>query len=117
MEALSSLQKLCIHVKVVFSFFRTSTIRLGRDSMRFTIGLENNGMDPAYSVSLKLELPSDLQLLRVHIENVGVYSYDCSEAYLGQTSESRYSRMDQVKFKGCLPQILLGPFLNTLTHL
>ena len=43
---------------------------------------------------------------------------------------SRYSRMDQVKFmedlgrpyyfkffKGCLPQILLGPFLNTLTHM
>ena len=31
---------------------------------------------------------------------------------------SRYSRMDQVQFfKGCLPQILLGPFLNTLTHL
>ena len=26
------------------------------------------------------------------------------------------SRMGQVKvFKGCLPQILLGPFLNTLT--
>ena len=25
--------------------------------------------------------------------------------------------MDQVKFlKGCLPQILLGPFLNTLTQ-
>ena len=31
---------------------------------------------------------------------------------------SRYSRMAQVQFfKGCLPQILLGPFLNTLTHL
>ena len=38
---------------------------------------------------------------------------------------SRYLRIDQVKFvegrpyhfKGCLPQILLGPFLNTLTHL
>ena len=29
-----------------------------------------------------------------------------------------YSRMDQVKlFKGCLPQILIGPFLNTLTHI
>ena len=29
---------------------------------------------------------------------------------------SRYSKMDQVEFfKGCLPQILLGPFLNTLT--
>ena len=31
---------------------------------------------------------------------------------------SSYSRMDQVKlFKGCLPQISLGPFLNTLTHI
>ena len=37
----------------------------------------------------------------------------------------KHSRMDQVKwsayhfklFKGCLSQILLGPFLNTLTHL
>ena len=30
---------------------------------------------------------------------------------------SRYSRIDQIKFiKVCLPQILLGPFLNTLTH-
>ena len=47
------------------------------------------------------------------------------------TFGSRYSRMDQVIFvedslsrpyhfkffKGCLPQTLLGPFLNTLTHL
>ena len=33
-------------------------------------------------------------------------------------SGSRYSSVDQVKFfKGCLPQILLGPFLNNLTHL
>ena len=31
---------------------------------------------------------------------------------------TKYSRMDQVKFfKGCLPQVLLGPFLNTLSHL
>ena len=45
---------------------------------------------------------------------------------------SRHSRMEQVKFvedsledkfevmcffKGCLPQTLLGPFLNTLTHM
>ena len=38
----------------------------------------------------------------------------------------KHSRMNQVKFfrpyhfiflKGCLPQILLGPFLNTLTHM
>ena len=32
--------------------------------------------------------------------------------------ETKYSRMDQVKcFIGCLRQILLGPFLNTLPHL
>ena len=31
---------------------------------------------------------------------------------------SRYSRMDQVKiFKGYLPQILHGPFLNTFTQI
>ena len=35
-----------------------------------------------------------------------------------QSYETKYSRMDQVKFfKGCLPQMLLGPFLNTLSHL
>ena len=29
-----------------------------------------------------------------------------------------YSRMEQVKFfKGCLLQILFGPFLNTLSHI
>ena len=31
---------------------------------------------------------------------------------------TKYSRMDQAKlFKSCFPQILLGPFLNTLFHL
>ena len=31
---------------------------------------------------------------------------------------AKYSRMDQVKcFKGCLPQILPGPFVNTLSHI
>ena len=31
---------------------------------------------------------------------------------------TRFSRMDQVKFfKGCLAQILLGPFLNTMSHI
>ena len=30
----------------------------------------------------------------------------------------KYTRMDQAKFsKGCLPQNLLGPFLNTLSHM
>ena len=31
---------------------------------------------------------------------------------------TKYSRMDHVKFfTGCLSQILLGPFLNTWTHI
>ena len=31
--------------------------------------------------------------------------------------ESQYSRVDQINFfKGCLPQILLCPLLNTWTH-
>ena len=46
------------------------------------------------------------------------------------TFETKYLRVNQVKFgedtfkkfefkffKSCLPQVLLGPFLNTLTHL
>ena len=32
------------------------------------------------------------------------------------TTESKYSRVDQVKVKDCLPQILLGPLLNTLSR-
>ena len=44
-----------------------------------------------------------------------IYKNDLST---GKPFGSRYSRMDKVKFlKGCLPQILLDPFLNTLTHL
>ena len=34
------------------------------------------------------------------------------------TLYGKYSRMDQKNFfKGCLPQILFGPFLNTLSHM
>ena len=37
--------------------------------------------------------------------------------HLMGTYETKHSRMDQRKvFKGCLPQIFLGPFLNTLSH-
>ena len=36
----------------------------------------------------------------------------------GRITGTKYSRMDQVKFfTGCLSQILLGPFLNTLSQL
>ena len=38
--------------------------------------------------------------------------------YYGSLFGTRYSRIDQVKFfKGCLPQMLLGPFLDILFHL
>ena len=34
------------------------------------------------------------------------------------TYGTKYSRMDQVKFsKGCLPQIIHGPFLNISSHM
>ena len=36
----------------------------------------------------------------------------------GRITATKYSRTDQVKFfTGCLSQILLGPFLNTWTHI
>ena len=54
--------------------------------------------------------------------------------YLGIIHGTKYSRMDQINFfwdiafvkdrpypfkffKGCLPRILIGPFLNTLSHM
>ena len=42
---------------------------------------------------------------------------DCSSGH-DEIYGIKYSRMDQVKFfKGCLPQILFGPILNTLSHI
>ena len=41
-----------------------------------------------------------------------------SEVIFKEVYGAKSSRMDQVKFfKGCLPQISLGPFLNTLSHM
>ena len=35
-----------------------------------------------------------------------------------ETNRTKFSRMEQVKFfKGCRPQILVGPFLNTLAQI
>ena len=40
------------------------------------------------------------------------------DTFSSKTSETKSSRKDQVKlFKGCLPQILLGPFLNNWSNL
>ena len=55
-------------------------------------------------------------------KNTGSYCFFLSPGCTLQKKQSsygiKYSRMDQVKFfKGCLLQILLGPFLNTLPHM
>ena len=78
-----------------------------------------------------------LGLLRKHAHSAKIYAFfqnndiceiqhllnkDSSnifDLFIDQTPllETKYSRMDQVKFfKGCLPQILLGPFLKALSH-
>ena len=46
------------------------------------------------------------------------YFWDIKVCYEPRTYGAKYSRIDQVKFiKGRLPQILLGPFLNTLSYI
>ena len=48
---------------------------------------------------------------------VRVLTY-CKEFPPIKSYGTKYSRMDQVKFfKGCLPQVSLGPFWNTWTHM
>ena len=48
-------------------------------------------------------------------DNISIQSIGISKEK--STYRTKYYRKDQFKFfKGCLPQILLGPFLNTLTH-
>ena len=53
------------------------------------------------SFSLDIDLNSEMELEREVLVKFG----------------TNYSRMDPVTFfKGCLPQILLGPLLNALSH-
>ena len=65
-----------------------------------------------------LTLP-EAYLVRCTMEfiNCGVQRWKFSQKHY-ILHGTKYSRMDQVKFfKGCLPQVLLGPFLNTLSHI
>ena len=49
---------------------------------------------------------------------LGSWSASLISSTSRKRDESKYSRMNQVKFfKDCLPQILLGPFLNTLPQM
>ena len=98
----------------------------------------NNSLSLSVSRSLSLVLSLALSLpLSVFLSfSLSVWSYSIVDVrttkyvkkckqnrkfFQGQKSfrfGSKYSRIDQVKFfKGCLLQILVGPFLNTLTHL
>ena len=78
-------------------------------------------------------------MLSIHIHNCKLFFKVCDYLLLAACPEIacwkwysqkisgytivKYSRMDQVRpyllkfFKGCLPQILLGPFLNTLSQI
>ena len=54
-----------------------------------------------------------MNCLVIRLKNKGIYAL-----FLAWTNGKKYSRMDQVKlFKGCLPQIFLGPFLGTLSKI
>ena len=47
-----------------------------------------------------------------------LFKTDFAAGPIGNLYGTKYSRMDQVKFfKSYLPQILLGPFLNILSHI
>ena len=77
------------------------------DRSRITVCIEKQH-NQGYSVG-KIENETPPPSLSV-FHTGGVYTL--FEVTVG----TRYSRMDQVKFfKSCLPQILLGSFLNTLS--
>ena len=79
--------------------------------------MEGNGKPPFYKkciIHVK-DMKIELNLLRCKILP-GILKLE--SFFVRGVFETNYSRMDQVKFfKSCLPQILLGPFLNTLSHL
>ena len=79
----------------------------------------------------KTNLKEHLPLAHKTINSCGILTVFCGTKKLNLSTKygTNYSRIDQVKlvddsrpyhfnfFKGCLPQIFLGLFLNTLTHI
>ena len=60
-----------------------------------------------------------LDLMKLYVKRIKIYaSYITTMEYHTNHIWARYLRMDQVKFfKGCLPQILFSPFLNTFIYI
>ena len=60
-----------------------------------------------------------LDLMKLYVKCIKIYaSYITTMEYHTNHIWARYLRMDQVKFfKGCLPQILFSPFLNTFVYI
>ena len=59
-------------------------------------------------------------IFKPHIKKIKSAFYEAQKSVKKciTTSGTKYSRMDQVNFlKGCLPQILLGLLLNTLSQM
>ena len=97
-----------VHLDQVFIWFIWIGIVMDEISyMMFTVTIPRRYKDTYTSIRLYdlFTSCSRSKLIKNWADRVGIF-------------RSRYSRMDKVKFfKGCVPQILLGPFLNTLTRL
>ena len=57
-------------------------------------------------------------IIRLHCFEI-ITDYYHNQMLLNNLDGTKYSRIDQVKFfvEGCLPQILLCQFLNTMPHM
>ena len=104
----------------LFTYTRVLTIFLGKVAFLFDVFRTNfpeNLPITAYDSSTRL-LCNDLYNMILHkYRNCwNILWIDSPNAFI---NGAKYSRKDQVKlFKGCLPQISLGPlFLNTLSQI
>ena len=89
-----------------------------RESLKLLQNTENCFMDETFSIAT----PQLAQLYLDHGLSNGKKKIKGAYCFLlikqMETYETKYSRMEQVKIsKGCRPQILLDPFLNTLSHM
>ena len=79
----------------------------------------HHAKNQVYSSVCSRDIP-DLRILQYHWLDIPIYGIGVGKKLIILTSiwGKCLSRSYSLKvFKGCLPQILLGPFLNTLSHL
>ena len=79
----------------------------------------HHATNQVYSSVCSRDIP-DLRILQYHWLDIPIYGIGVGKKLIILTFiwGNCLSRSYSLKvFKGCLPQILLGPFLNTLSHL